>query len=335
MKNDLPYFSHDNNASQHPKMKALIAQYGFEGYGRFWALNERIAQSNAKLDISRKVYKLSLADELKLTNTELDEFINFLADSEIDLINYENGIITTDRITENYEFLMCKREKDRERGKGKNEEEAESKKNPDGKSQNPDGKSQNPAENEKIQTEKGAKESKVKESKVNKTSGSAEPFSVSENPLKAKENAVADMTEPIKLANLFLTSHRKEFPDYLCGKDTKNITDKWAQDIEKLIRIDKKPPETIRLVILWVKTPGNFWFHNIESGKKLREKFERLYGEMQTRKTGPPKKERNSYIADAEQSDRLIEEMNRAKEQAFMGGDLSGELKKIARGCKC
>ena len=43
MRDDLPYFSHDNNAQDHPKMQALIAEYGFEGYGRFWALHERIA----------------------------------------------------------------------------------------------------------------------------------------------------------------------------------------------------------------------------------------------------------------------------------------------------
>ena len=41
MKDNLPYFSHDNNARRHPKMKALIAEFGYEGYGRFWALNDR------------------------------------------------------------------------------------------------------------------------------------------------------------------------------------------------------------------------------------------------------------------------------------------------------
>jgi hypothetical protein len=152
-------------------MKALIAEYGFEGYGRFWALNERIAQSEARLDISRKVYKLNLANELKLTDTELDEFINFLADPEIDLINYENGIITIDRITENYQFIMDSRKKDRERSKGKTDNE----KNPDGKSRIPPENNEIPPENREIQTEKDTKERKVNKSKVNKTSGSGEP----------------------------------------------------------------------------------------------------------------------------------------------------------------
>ena len=89
----------------------------------------------------------------------------------------------------------------------------------------------------------------------------------------------------IELSELLLTSHRKEFPDYLSGNSDNQIKKKingWAADIEKLIRIDKKDPEIIRQVILWVKTPGRFWFHNIESGAKLRKQFERLYGEMKT-----------------------------------------------------
>jgi len=99
MKNDLPYFSHNNNARRHPKMKALIAEFGFEGYGRFWALCERIAEdSDAYLDISKKVNKLDLAGELGLDGNGLDTFLSFLADPEIDLINLEDNIITIDMV---------------------------------------------------------------------------------------------------------------------------------------------------------------------------------------------------------------------------------------------
>jgi hypothetical protein len=120
MKDNLPYFSHDNNAHRHPKMKALIAEYGYEGYGRFWALNERIAENpGAYIDISRKVNRLDLAQELGMSGPELDKFLEFLADPEIDMINFENGKITTDRITENYQFTMEMLEQDRERKRNK------------------------------------------------------------------------------------------------------------------------------------------------------------------------------------------------------------------------
>jgi hypothetical protein len=126
MKNDLPYFSHDNNASQHPKMRALIAEYGFEGYGRFWALNEMIARNaGACIDISRKVYKLNLANELRFDECGLDNFLKFISDPEIDLINIENGLITTDRINELYSKIMGSREAERDRIKEKREQKTE------------------------------------------------------------------------------------------------------------------------------------------------------------------------------------------------------------------
>jgi hypothetical protein len=85
----------------------------------------------------------------------------------------------------------------------------------------------------------------------------------------------------LELSELLLSSHRKEIPDYLSGKKDIRTIQRWAVDIEKLIRIDKKSPDKIRRVILWAKTPGNFWFNNIQSGEKLRKHFERISGQMQ------------------------------------------------------
>ena len=275
MKDNLPYFSHDNNARNHPKMKALIAEFGFEGYGRFWVLNERIAESSgACIDISRKVNKLDLANELRLDGKGLDDFLNFLADPEIDLINITDGIITTDRINELFSKAMGNRESERNRKRGKN-----------GNDDCPAG---NSPENTTFRSENDTdkiREDKTKQDKIKQESGACAPVDGSDEPPQSFQDA-------LELSTLLLTAHRQEIPDYLAGKDDKQTVSRWAADIEKLIRIDQKPPETIRLVILWTKTPGNFWFHNIESGKKLREKFERLYGQMQTDAkksgTGPP-----------------------------------------------
>ena len=98
--------------------------------------------------------------------------------------------------------------------------------------------------------------------------------------------------QALELSELLLFSHRKEYPDYLSGKnenEIKKILDGWAKPIEQLIRKDKKEAEKIREVILWVKTPGNFWFSNIESGEKLRKQFERLYSQMVDQKKSTKK----------------------------------------------
>jgi len=140
----------------------------------------------------------------------------------------------------------------------------------------PDNDSENITEPEgKRIKEKGIQDKRKKDKGV--AEGSDEP-----QPLSDSEKSAFELSE------LLLSEHRKEIPDFLSGKD-KAVIPRWAEDIEKLIRIDKKPPETIRQVILWAKADC-FWFPNIISGKKLREKFETLYGQMKTRikSTGPP-----------------------------------------------
>jgi len=253
-------------------MKALIAEFGYEGYGRFWALNERIAESSgACIDVSKKVNKLDLAQELGFNGEDLDKFLSFLADPEIDLINIDGNRITTDRITEIFEKTMESREGERYRKKGKK-----------GKGGFPGGNNGIPGGNndfpEAFRTESDTDKTKQDKTKQDKTKQDNED---SNEPSPFEKQA-------LELSTLLLTVHRKEIPDFLSGKD-KDVIPRWADDIEKLIRIDKKTPETIREVILWAKS-DNFWFSNIMSGKKLREKYETLYGQMKTRvkSTGPP-----------------------------------------------
>jgi hypothetical protein len=113
MKDDLPYFSHDNDARNHPKMEALRARFGWQGYGQFWALNEMIAAApGARLDISRKLNLEATAGKLGMTTDSFHAFLAFLADPEYDLVNLdEAGILTTDRTQEDYKRIEAGRQK--------------------------------------------------------------------------------------------------------------------------------------------------------------------------------------------------------------------------------
>jgi len=51
---------------------------------------------------------------------------------------------------------------------------------------------------------------------------------------------------------------------------------KWATEVNKMIRLDGRTPEDIRRVIYYSQT-DKFWQCNILSTKKLREKFDTLY----------------------------------------------------------
>ena len=84
-------------------------------------------------------------------------------------------------------------------------------------------------------------------------------------------------SESTRLAELLFTLHKKYDRQY--NPPQKHI-ETWAEDIEKLHRIDKREYHDIERVIRWVKSDGNFWFSNIMSGAKLREQFSRLCVQM-------------------------------------------------------
>lgn len=133
MKDNIAFFSHYSDAIDNPKNQALIAEYGFEGYGRFWALNEFIGKaSNCKLDISKKRNKAAIANKLQLSIQEFDHFIEFLADDEeCGLLKIEDGFIWTEQTQEDLGRAMSSREAAaKQRNKNKNEGDIQTVKQP-------------------------------------------------------------------------------------------------------------------------------------------------------------------------------------------------------------
>lgn len=98
---------------------------------------------------------------------------------------------------------------------------------------------------------------------------------VNPSPVK-KTQTIPEQAE--HLAHLLYDLHRQSDPHFTTSQ--KHI-EQWARDIEKLSRIDKRSYEDIEKVIRWAKTAGNFWCPNIISGSKLREKYPRVFLQMQ------------------------------------------------------
>ena len=112
--------------------------------------------------------------------------------------------------------------------------------------------------------------------------------------------------EPLRLAELLRDLHQKEDPRY---RPTPMFIKKWAEDIEKINRIDKRSYEEIERVIRWVKTSGNFWFSNIMSGITLRKQFSRLFLGM-TQRQKPHSTGRGNAIERSEADKIVIEAAN-------------------------
>jgi hypothetical protein len=90
----------------------LRVEYGWAGEGKFWALNNRIAQADeCCLNISKKYNTAAIANDLDFNLETFDKFIKFLKD-DCELIRESGpGIITTDIIQENFEKVSEKRKK--------------------------------------------------------------------------------------------------------------------------------------------------------------------------------------------------------------------------------
>jgi hypothetical protein len=90
--------------------------------------------------------------------------------------------------------------------------------------------------------------------------------------------------ESIKLATLLYSLHR----DLIDSKY--NVSEvrlsSWADEIEKLHRIDGRDWGEIESVVTWVKH-DSFWASVILSGKKLREKYPTLFTQMKRKPSAP------------------------------------------------
>lgn len=78
------------------------------------------------------------------------------------------------------------------------------------------------------------------------------------------------LADAITLADFFLQTIRTFKPDF----KEPNLPS-WQKDFDKMLRLDKRNTEDIRILIHWL--PGNhFWRKNILSASKFREQFDRL-----------------------------------------------------------
>jgi hypothetical protein len=116
LKNNIDFYQHYANSDQHPKFKMLRAEFGWGGEGRFWALNNRIAEAEGCcLDVSKKYNLAAIASDLNFSLDELDKFLKFLLEDCELIRTCPNGKITTDIIQECFLRVMSDREKARDR----------------------------------------------------------------------------------------------------------------------------------------------------------------------------------------------------------------------------
>jgi len=88
-----------------------------------------------------------------------------------------------------------------------------------------------------------------------------------------------------KMPQSYLDSPFREDAERLCkvlaelmvrnGVRKPNITKSWLRDMDLLMRVDERTPADVEMVLRWSQNDG-FWYSNILSPKKFREKFDTL-----------------------------------------------------------
>ncbi|EBA1164885.1 replication protein, partial [Salmonella enterica subsp. enterica] len=104
----------------------------------------------------------------------------------------------------------------------------------------------------------------------------------------------------LRLAKKLQSNLTEDFPKEMNKVDI----EKWADTIRLIEERDKASIEAIEYVINWLPT-NEFWFGNIRSAKKLREKFEKLKFEIKADKKNHKKQSQKLQYSDPSEYDDL------------------------------
>ncbi len=106
--------------------------------------------------------------------------------------------------------------------------------------------------------------------------------------------------EELRLAKKLQSNLTEDFPKEMNKVDI----EKWADTIRLMEERDKASIEAIEYVINWLPT-NEFWFGNIRSAKKLREKFEKLKFEIKADKNNHKKQSQKLQYSNPSEYDDL------------------------------
>ena len=99
------------------------------------------------------------------------------------------------------------------------------------------------------------------------------------------EKRYSDDSFEIKCVNYLIKSVKDEMASAKVPSSDQQI-DKWCDNIEKMVRLDKRSQDDIYNTLVFART-DSFWKVNIRSTSKFREKYETLYLQSKNKKNIP------------------------------------------------
>jgi len=98
---------------------------------------------------------------------------------------------------------------------------------------------------------------------------------------KSKKQTFDPQSIPYLLSETLLKQITINQPDFKPAQNgiREKTLQQWSIDIDRMIRIDKRNPCAIWNMIIWCQH-DDFWPPNIQSGSKLRQKYDQLAGQI-------------------------------------------------------
>lgn len=234
------FFSHDENALSDPKIMSMMSVYGFEGYGRFWALVELLRREDSyKINMNKRTFYVSIAHYLRWNDQDAKQFIDDCI-REFELFNSDGEYFWSESLNNR---MMMMEQKSEARSNAAN-----------------------------------ARWSKKQQEQTQEALEQVEPEQDKpkpEKPIRKKNATVAQYDEiVIELTDLLIAEIKNNNPQ---AKHPSNL-DSWRNDMRLLIQ-DGYDRDQVEKVIKWCQA-DEFWKSNILSAKKLREKVGTLVLQM-------------------------------------------------------
>lgn len=262
----MQYFKHFTKMRSDTKVRRLFAKYGLEGYGLYNLIIESIAGS---IETENPLPFLEetcddIASFYNGNSAKIDEMVRFMIEEGLLEVETTEKKIACYKIYGYLEQSQTRSEKIRQLIAAYKDKK-------------------NILDGQKClrQSETKVIEENRKDKEENKNRKEESP----ENPAPVLKPENILPSETYILADLLSELHTENI-DKGYRHCTPQQNQRWAEDIDKLNRLDGRSFQDIEKAIRWIKTPGQFWAPNVMSGSKLREKFPTIWAQMSQRNTG-------------------------------------------------
>ena len=225
MNKDAYYFSHDSNAQNDPKIIKLLFNHGWEGYGIYWAIIEKLRnEPNYIMETNYDMLSYALRCGTDIIKSIIEGF---------DLFEIDDGFFYSISLKNRMEKMNNIRDIRAKSGRKGGKSQAKAK--------------QKPSKTQALKESKG-KESKVNKSKVNnKSLESIDKIYLDE---LQNKNLDVDVVKQFERFKDYLDANGKTYKDYRAGfrtwlrspycEKTTEIRDKRNKEVEMKARVVKR-----------------------------------------------------------------------------------------------